>query len=190
MHTDFCSSYLDICSYYFTHGAGDAKDEHGLRIPLNEQIYHAYGMEHRVTGASAKFGVQDKAGAIMIRVAESPRESFKRLYRRPAQEAELPQVRSLSDLLWAGWIRGSKPQERDNPDVRNLNYMFMMGIINQDTLKIMKRALHARGKSSFSVWPGDDFSCETPEGQALLGSPNGKPVGYFVNQRKADIGVK
>jgi hypothetical protein len=159
-------------------------------IRLDEQTYQAYGREYRVTGASAKFGVQDKAGAIMISVAISPGESFKKLYGRPAQDAELPVLRSLSDVLWTGWIHGSKPDSGNNPDVRNLNYMFMMWVINQDTLKILKRALHARGKSSFSVWPGDDFACSTPEGQALLGSPNGKPVGYFVNQRKADMGVK
>lgn len=28
-------------------------------------------------------------------------------------------------------------------------------------------------------WPGIEFSIETPEGKAMLGSPNGIAAGYF-----------
>ncbi|KAF9737450.1 hypothetical protein PMIN03_000860 [Paraphaeosphaeria minitans] len=181
--------WQDIYAYNFKHGVANARDEHGQPIPLNEQSYQAYGNNYRVTGARSTFGVQDKAGSIMVSIAVSPAESFKALYGREAHPDELPQLRSLSDLLWAGWQRGSNPHN-GNPNVKNLNSMFMMWIINRDTLSIMKRALHARGKDKYSVWPGDDFSTAEPEGQALLGSPNGKPMGYLVNQRKLDMGVK
>ncbi|KAJ4346672.1 Mitochondrial import inner membrane translocase subunit tim8 [Didymosphaeria variabile] len=181
--------WQDIWSYHYTHGAANLKDEKGQPFPINEQTYVAYNKRYRATGARAKFGVQDKAGAIMVSVAVSPAESFKAVYGREAGTGELPMLRSLSDLLFAGWLRGSNPHA-GNPNPANLNYMFMMWIVNRETLSIMKRALRARGKDKYSVWPGDDFSTATEEGQALLGSPNGKPMGYLVNQRKLDIGVK
>lgn len=181
--------WKDVWSYYYQHGARNARDEQGQPFPLNEQTYMAYGKRYQVTGARAKFGVQDKAGAIMVNIAVSPASAFRQLYGRDARPDELPQLRSLSDLLWAGWIRGSNPHV-GNPNPANLNYMFMMWVINEETLSIMKRALKAKGKDKYSVWPGDDFSTREPEGQALLGSPNGKPMGYLVNQRKQDMGVK
>lgn len=188
-HTLTHLAHTDIYGYSFSHGSGSARDEHGQPILLTQQAYTAYGHQYRVTGGRIKFGVQDKAGAIMVSLAVSPSYAFNRLYGRAAQPEELPVLQAASDLLWAGWIRGTNPTV-GNPNVANLNYMFMNWIINRDTLSIMKRALHSRGKDYYSKWPGDDFSTATPEGQALLGSPNGKPMGYLVNQRKLDMGVK
>lgn len=181
--------WTDVWSYHFSHGAKGVRDEHGQPIPMNEQQYSAYGRNYPVTGAQAKFGVQDRAGAIFVSTAVSPTTAYKELYGKNINPNDLPALRSLSDLLWAGWIRGSNPHV-GNPNPANLNYMFMIWIVNSETLSIMKKALASRGKTKPSVWPGDDFDTSTPEGAALLGTPNGKPMGYLVNQRKLDMGVR
>lgn len=126
-YADFAFLRLDIWSYHYTHGAANARDEEGQPFPIKEQTYMAYNRRYQVTGARAKFGVQDRAGAIIVSVAVSPAESFKVLWGREAGAGELPLLRSLSDLLWAGWLRGSNPQA-GNPNPTNLNYMFMMWI--------------------------------------------------------------
>lgn len=181
--------WKDVWNYHYGHGVKDLRDEKGQPIPVKEQVYTAFGHEHPATGARAKFGVQDKAGAIMVSVAVSPTIAYKELHGQSIHIDDLPQLRSLSDLLWAGWLSGSNPNT-GNPNPNNLKYIFMMWIVNKETLGIMKRALGNKGKDKYSVWPGDDFPVSGADGQALLGSPNGKPVGYLVNQHKQELGYQ
>ena len=179
----------DIWNYHYGHGVKDLRDEKGQPIPIKDQEYTAYGHDHPATGARAKFGVQDKAGAIMVSVAVSPSIAYRELHGQSIRPEDLPQFRSLSDLLWAGWLSGSNPNA-GNPNPSNLKYIFMMWIVNKETLGIIKRALANKKKSKYSVWPGDDFPVSEADGQALLGSPNGKPVGYLVNQHKQELGYQ
>lgn len=54
----------------------------------------------------------------------------------------------------------------------------------------MKRILEVHGQKDITPWPGIDFATSTVEGQALLGSPNGKRFGYFLAQHKEELGNK
>ncbi|KAF1969637.1 hypothetical protein BU23DRAFT_476177 [Bimuria novae-zelandiae CBS 107.79] len=180
----------DCWTFHYIHGDRNARDEHGVPIPISEQEYYAYNMPYPATGARAKFGVQDKAGAIFITHCFSPTDTYPRLYGHAIAEHDLPQVRSLSDLLFAGWLTGSHPRNGQNPNLYGLKYIFMIDIVNRETVSVMKRALASRGKDRPSVWPGDDFNVADAEGQALLGTPNGKPIGYLLNQHKNDLGYQ
>lgn len=119
-----------------------------------------------------------------------PSSALRKNMQREPQPGELPELQSLSDLLWAGWYRGSQPQNSRNPDVANVKYLISVQITNRESLSIIQRALTAVKKDSVSLWPGDSFNMDSAEGQALLGSPNGKRWGYFITQRKKDIGIK
>ena len=120
----------------------------------------------------------------------SPASAIQKNKQRAPLPNELPELRSLSDLVWAGWYRGSAPDSSNNANVGNVKYLISLAITNAESLSIISRALKARGKTAVSGWPGDTFQMDTKEGQALLGSPNGRRWGYFVNQRKDNIGTK
>ena len=119
-----------------------------------------------------------------------PGSAIKRNKQRPPQDGEEPKLRALSDLLWAGWYRGSQPSDRNNANLGNIKYLIGMSVTNAETNSIILRALKAKGKSDIALWPGVDFDMSEEEGQALLGSPNGRRWGYFLTQRKNDIGIK
>ena len=119
-----------------------------------------------------------------------PSSAVKQNMQRDPQPEELPGLQSLSDLLWAGWCRGSQPENSKNPNLSNVKYLISVQITNSESLSIIKRALTSVKKGSVALWPGNSFSMGTAEGQALLGSPNGKRWGYFITQRKKDIGIK
>lgn len=190
-HAIGITPWVDVWGYHFAHGVKDFRDDKGQPLPIKEQVYHAYGREYPATGARVKFGVQDKAGAIFVSLAVSPSHAYRELHGRDISPNELPSLRSLSDLLWAGWTSGSSPMARPgNPNIANLRFIFMVDIINGETLSVMKRAMANRGKDQVPVWPGVDFSPAETDGAALLGTPNGKPAGYLLNQHKAEMGVQ
>lgn len=74
---------------------------------------------------------------------------------------DLPQLRALSDLLWGLW-------NRDNADVKNIKYFFMIGIINVATNALMATALK-KENAALNAWPGVKISMETDQGKAMLG---------------------
>lgn len=62
----------------------------------------------------------------------------------------------------------------------------MHDVINLDTLRLIGLALKSyevpTGQQRYTIlpkWPGLEFDIETPEGKAMLGSPNGLAAGYF-----------
>ena len=181
----------DVWSYHFAHGVKDLRDERGQPIPIKEQEYYALQRDWPATGARTKFGVQDKAGAIFVSLAVSPAHAYREIHGRDINRNDLPNLRSLSDLLWAGWVSGSSPMGRPgNPNIAGLKYIFMVDVINGETLSVMKRALRNKGLEKVPVWPGVDFSCADEDGAALLGTPNGKPAGYLLNQHKQEMGIQ
>jgi hypothetical protein len=119
-----------------------------------------------------------------------PSSAFRRNYQRDPLPNELPALKSLSDLLWGGWYRGSQPDTSINRDAENVKYLVSVSVTNAESLSIIQRALKAKAKTRVSYWPGDTFEMSTEEGQALLGSANGRRWGYLVTQRKNDIGNK
>jgi hypothetical protein len=129
--------------------------------------------------------VNTKGGAIYCTYLDSPRSSASREWyanKKDPDVALLPQLKLLSDVLWGYWVR-------DNSDVENIRYFFMLGISNSLTNQIIASCLQ-KAKKKLVEWPGVDFGTETDEGHALLGLPNGAAFAYFLLQHKAQLGPK
>ncbi|KAL1607701.1 hypothetical protein SLS60_002636 [Paraconiothyrium brasiliense] len=174
--------WKDIWCHRFTHGsvwdvAGDKK-------------YTADNKDYPYTGAYGQFGINSAGGAILAMDNLMPSSAIRRNKQRDPLPGELPALQSLSDLLFGGWYRGSQPETSMNADVRNLKYLISVSVTNPESLSIIQRALKAKEKTTVSYWPGDTFDMSTDEGQALLGSANGRRWGYLLTQRKNDIGIK
>jgi hypothetical protein len=73
----------------------------------------------------------------------------------------LPLLRSFSDVLWGYW-------NRDNPNIKNIRYFFMIGISNDHTNEIISSCL-LKAKKKLVEWPGVSFTTDTDAGHALLG---------------------
>lgn len=143
-----------------------------------------------MTGAYAQYGINAVDGAILAMDNLMPSSAIRKNLQRDPQPGELPALQSLSDMMWGGWYRGSQPESSKNPNVANVKYLISVSITNEETLSIIQRVLKMKNKSSVSLWPGDTFAMSTADGQALLGSPNGKRWGYLVTQRKNNIGIR
>ena len=102
--------------------------------------------------------------------------------RKPADPAKLPKLRAFSDVLWGYW-------NRNNANVEDVKYFFMLGISNDRTNQLIASCLESKGKV-LSEWPGTVFDTATDEGHALLGSPNGAAFAYFLMQHKKELGHK
>jgi len=100
-------------------------------------------------------------------VLNGPLHAARQQWGRQPSDDELPRLRKLSDVFWGYWIR-------DNPNVSNLRYLWMMDVENVDTQKIVTQALHNVGKE-IEKWPGVTFDMTTDEGKAILGKKNARP---------------
>ncbi|KAF2832785.1 hypothetical protein CC86DRAFT_399450 [Ophiobolus disseminans] len=96
---------------------------------------------------------------------------------------ELPNMRALSDMMWAMW-------EYHTPDNAraNMNFFMSLGINNPPTLTIIRRAMDSAGQQ-LSTTPYR-FNIDSDGALALLGSPNGARFAHFLIQRKNQIGMK
>jgi hypothetical protein len=115
----------------------------------------------------------------------SPLTGTKTLWRDRPKDAgdpkpdELPLLRSSSDIAWGLWNRGSNNMK--NPNVKNIQKIFSMNIVNEETKMIMIRALGSvkvpEGEPKIfqpPAWPGATFDLSSGEedgvaGRALLG---------------------
>jgi hypothetical protein len=58
---------------------------------------------------------------------------------------------------------------RDNPDVKNIRYLIMLGISNDQTNELIASSLKNVG-GTLKEWPGTSFGMDKEEGRALLGT--------------------
>jgi hypothetical protein len=103
--------------------------------------------------------------AIFGTYLDGPRSAASRLWYGNSKDPDLallPRLRSLSDILWAYWVR-------DNPDVKNIRYLIMLGISNDQTNQLIASALKNVG-GTLKEWPGTSFGMDKDEGRALLGT--------------------
>lgn len=84
----------------------------------------------------------------------------------PPQGNELPQLRKLSDFLWAFWKR-----QRTVAAARNLRWYDAYNTHDRVTLALIARFIGERGHAELEHWPAQDseFPTNTPQGRALLG---------------------
>jgi hypothetical protein len=92
---------------------------------------------------------------------ESPASAAKYKWRRKPATNELPKLRRLSDIFWGYWLR-------ENSNVANIRYFWMMDIANEDTEEILARALSEANKK-IRKWPGVTFDMDSDAGKAILG---------------------
>jgi hypothetical protein len=113
----------------------------------------------------------------------SPAKAAKSLWRRTPNAEELPHIRSFSDITWAFWNRAAAG------NIQNIKYFFVTTIINTETNRHIRKALKTLTppKTEADLWPGTDFDMETDAGKALLGSPVGRWVGYFLMQHQRQL---
>ncbi|CAN9216217.1 unnamed protein product [Alternaria alternata] len=173
--------------YRIEHWNPENRDDKGNQIPAINQWYSVPGhdKQYRATKAHFEFGINTKGGAIYGLFLESALASAKSIWGGGTKEPnrdDLPQLRAFSDIMWAFWVR-------NNPNVRNIRYFFMIGISNDLTNQIIASCLRDAG-AELSEWPGTSFSTTTDQGHALLGSPNGATFAYLLMQHKAQLGQK
>jgi hypothetical protein len=64
------------------------------------------------------------------------------------------------------------------------------GVVNTETLFVTTNALRLKPNAPHPAWPGRDFGPQSEEFAALLASPNGRGVAWFLAQHKAQLGHK
>lgn len=150
-----------------------------------DQRYEVCGKEYRVTNAEHTIGVNAEAGAVYAMQLSSAAKAARRLWKRAPLAEELPAIRSVSDIAWAFWSRA-----HGGIGLENINYLFVVMIVNKETNQHVKRALGTLSppREEADGWPGHDFTMDTDSGKALLGSPVGRWAGYFLMQHKRQLG--
>jgi hypothetical protein len=98
---------------------------------------------------------------IFQQYVESPKRGALNVWNKDPSLDELPELRSLSDMMWGAWVR-------ENKDVKNINYFWVQGIGNTNTKAVIARALKNAGKE-LQQWPGITFGMDSEEGMAILG---------------------
>lgn len=119
-------------------------------------------------------GVNPISGVMYFINHASPGHAAKRVWNRyhdPPRPNELPLLRTSSDFAWAFWNRASIA------NIKNIQKIMSVDIVNDDTLAIIKRALQRweppQGQPRIDtpqLWPGTTFILTgDSEGLALLG---------------------
>lgn len=101
--------------------------------------------------------------------------------RKPSAD-ELPALRQMSDLLWAMW-------SRDNPNIKNLHYLWAQSVSDARTTGILASALKAANRT-LDAWPGTTFNITSDDGAALLGSPSAYAFANLLVAHKEELGNK
>ncbi|OJJ42119.1 hypothetical protein ASPZODRAFT_20765 [Penicilliopsis zonata CBS 506.65] len=100
---------------------------------------------------------------------------------------ELPELKNWSDVTFLVWKRLAAVA---NTDINNIKYVFHATISNGVTNLIINEAF-AKSDKTLGDWANAvTFEMTTDAGKALLGSPNGSAVGWFIVQHKAAFGEK
>ncbi|KAF1978040.1 hypothetical protein BU23DRAFT_250221 [Bimuria novae-zelandiae CBS 107.79] len=117
---------------------GDPNDKN---VAPGDQKYTVNGKEYRCTAAQHAFTINPTDGVIIGQFLESPATATERTWYRRGTPDELPALRKLSDIFWGYW-------NRDNPNIANIRYFWMMDIANEDTEQLIARVLNQKGKKS------------------------------------------
>ncbi|KAJ8117173.1 hypothetical protein OPT61_g1559 [Boeremia exigua] len=112
---------------------------------------------------------------------DSPRSTGRQLT-LPVEGDGLPAIQASSDIMWLYWKTYLKP--------KSLNYFLTTWILNAESQGIISRAIRGvlPDAQSFPAWGGYDFDTDTPEGRALLGTPNAQAFSYLLLQHKSTLG--
>ncbi|KAL4754356.1 hypothetical protein BDW72DRAFT_166730 [Aspergillus terricola var. indicus] len=136
------------------------------------------------TGGYYRGVMSVERGFISAEDNESPRQGADDPY---------PDLYKMSDVYFLEWQR----QAGGSNNVKKLRYFLRYHIINPDTLAIIKEITN--GYTNLKEWPGTEFVIYkrvkgqvqgTDEGKALLRTPNGVGVAYFLLTNKRVLGKR
>jgi hypothetical protein len=162
------------------------------------------------TGAKTSFIVNADGGVIIFLDRKSPEYMAPKSWGVDhVDNADLPRLRSSSDIAWAFWNRYAGASR-----LRNINYFMSLTVINDATQDVLiPRALKIMGVENgiAKKWPGTELlvgaqNKKEREAAAVLigtlpstrpygsadyaGSPNLLAGGYFLLQHKLQLGPK
>lgn len=168
-------------------------------VPINQQTYirpigdwaipkDPNAPRIRYTGMSSQWGYSVEDGVIINTNIKSVRSAAMER-NPPVPSDELPSIRTLSDLQFTIWEEAA--HQLNDQAVKNLQWYFVASILNPETRQIVKGALIQMNfghDQPLRPWPGHWVPITLDAGRALLGSPLGKILGYFLVQHKARLG--
>lgn len=104
-------------------------------------------------------------------------------------KGEIVPLAQYSDVIF---LEYSKLCGRAKKEVSGLKYMLALNIENPNTWSIVLKALMNKnsGKTEIPLWPGTEFSMNTGEGKALLGTQIGAPLAWMMIQHKEAFGAR
>ncbi|KAF2713382.1 hypothetical protein K504DRAFT_136464 [Pleomassaria siparia CBS 279.74] len=174
----------------FVHEDREQKDENGDPVPREKQTYVVDGRTYKMTRALCQMMVDHEGGAIYTSYRVAAYNAAKRMWRPRVADPpkdQLPKLRSMSDLMYAGWIWDDGVPAAKWKEIK---YLFSNQITNADTNEVIMRVLKSKGMKDLPQWPGVTFPITDVEGQALLGTPNAVGYGYLLAQHKDQLGNK
>ena len=98
-----------------------------------------------------------------------------------------PWLEKLSDVAFLVFQQLMK--ETNQPTDR-LKGFLRSGVVNTETLFVTTNALRLKPNALHPAWPGRDFGPQSDGFAALLASPNGRGVAWFLAQHKVQLGHK
>ena len=102
----------------------------------------------------------------------------------------LPELKNWSDIAFLKWLALCR---RRNRPVQPLKYIISAEVTNSETGPILQQILGVNNvKANCGRWRWRDrkvYTMDTPEGKALLGSPNGRGAALILIQHKNYFGV-
>ncbi|KAK4991787.1 hypothetical protein LTR50_001604 [Elasticomyces elasticus] len=100
----------------------------------------------------------------------------------------LPELKALSDVMFLQW-QALCGKSKVSP--KTLKYYLSSFIVNETTNRIIEEALRRVGKPyPPAKWPGTTFLMTGDEGKAILATPNGRAIAWFLAQHKTQLGNK
>ncbi|KAF2733103.1 hypothetical protein EJ04DRAFT_416937, partial [Polyplosphaeria fusca] len=174
----------DIEVVNIVHGDEESK-KNGEDVPFDEQEYTVNGKKYRATGAHLLMGMNTKNGVIITMEAYAARYAAATRH-PPIPFSVLPALKHISDLQYLVWEAMANEKRHA---VNGIHYILLAAISNIETLRLIHRALTNVGKT-LQPWPGLVFGTgqNRPEGNAILASPHGLAVAFFLLQHRATLG--
>jgi hypothetical protein len=99
---------------------------------------------------------------------------------------ELPALQAWSDVVFLEWQHEATTTGQN---IQNIQYIFQFDVTNDDTMNIVNGIVIPLGGFA-DVPPGDEFTMDTENGQAILGTPNGNGGAWLLATHKAQFGLK
>lgn len=124
-----------------------------------------------------------KSGVIIARYNYGP-DYEGRQRKPPVTGGAVTPLKQWSDIVFLLW------QQHAGPDIKNLRYIFRWNIQNSDSKALLQQVLAKQKLDEPRAWPGTRLLMDSPDAQAILGSPNGLGVAYLLATHKEQLGFK